>query len=150
MIRPMKPLTCLCRKQMVKSLFRAGLYEVYECPECLRLLVVSKHTPHQCWYIPEHLIEPVTSVCKDSLETKESAMKCPLFTYNKMSKEGEWEEFPKDCLQEECAWWDYNRGNCLIGSLIFYLAEILLTLRLMQEKMPPKEEYEHRDTEAGP
>lgn len=51
-------------------------------------------------------------------------MKCPLLaiTDERVGRVG----FPQgcDCIKEECAWWDRQRGCCLFGMLCIYLERL--------------------------
>lgn len=68
-------------------------------------------------------------------------MKCPLFYANKMTDTGEWEESPRDCLKEECAWWDAELKQCAVFALNVGLATIHGTLEELLITMPTRNQF---------
>lgn len=44
-------------------------------------------------------------------------MKCPLFYTGWLEHESEDSKQHTDCLQEECAWWDKDNGQCGVATL---------------------------------
>lgn len=63
-------------------------------------------------------------------------MKCPLMIMARHSSERS--GFPPDyyCLQEECAWWDSENGECDFKVLRRNLGLIALALSEIANKMP--------------
>ena len=51
-------------------------------------------------------------------------MKCPLFVMSYMLKVGEAPTHQAECIKEECAWWDKDRGVCAVLTLIKRLNQI--------------------------
>jgi len=62
-------------------------------------------------------------------------MKCPL----RIANPAEWvRESPTeaDCLEDECAWWEPDNGECIMQALNRNLLDVRASLDDIQEKMP--------------
>jgi hypothetical protein len=63
-------------------------------------------------------------------------MKCPLFYTARLHlpREITWDKC--ECLKEECAWWDYEIGQCSMVTLARQAHNIYSVLDLIGDKMP--------------
>lgn len=64
-------------------------------------------------------------------------MKCPILHHHEdeVGDPNRW--VMEDCLQEECAWWDKTRNNCVIEHLAYCLrvaTEELVDIRHLMSK----------------
>lgn len=63
-------------------------------------------------------------------------MKCPLLRIT-WKAEPELRKFEiLDCLQEECAWWDFERGCCCHKSIYLELDRVVAFIKGIEDKMP--------------
>ena len=64
-------------------------------------------------------------------------MKCPLpvieVVVDSFPPEMGW----RDCIKEECAWWDKRFSRCAILRLVKPLEEIVTAISMVRDKMPP-------------
>jgi len=63
-------------------------------------------------------------------------MKCPLMKAEAILPNGAYVRQQKDCIQEECAWWDARLSQCSIRSLVGWLDALSLELNQIKDKMP--------------
>lgn len=55
-------------------------------------------------------------------------MKCPLPSFYRSYPSGDVAAEPKDCLKEECAWWDTAYQGCSILSVVRELTELVIAM----------------------
>ena len=68
-------------------------------------------------------------------------MKCPLSNSMVTDKSGELEFTFRDCLKEECAWWDTEEQSCDPSGLRHHLKSLIAQLWVLTEKMPHEEQF---------
>ena len=63
-------------------------------------------------------------------------MKCPLRFTLDYSEKGILSTPVRDCLKEECAWWDSDREMCRVIGLDYHIALLTKVLLDIRDKMP--------------
>lgn len=71
-------------------------------------------------------------------------MKCPISPWGLRSSTPPVRESFKDCLKEECAWWEQDLNLCAIKELALELRYTQLRLADMEKKMPHKGQFRGR------
>jgi len=68
-------------------------------------------------------------------------MKCPLFVLAKTAHYSENVMITTDCLKEECAWWNKDRGVCSVKLGAGAIYDLWYQLTQIKEKMPHEEQF---------
>ena len=67
-------------------------------------------------------------------------MKCPMLTMYAMTYKKPEEFKDRDCLKEECAWWQREIGNCIIYQMGMEVGTLCCLLEQIADRLPPGEQ----------
>ncbi|GAJ24745.1 unnamed protein product [marine sediment metagenome] len=68
-------------------------------------------------------------------------MKCPMLTMYAVTLKTPEEFKDRDCLKEECAWWNSEVAACSVVSLVLELSTLSEIMAGIKFKMPHEEQF---------
>lgn len=68
-------------------------------------------------------------------------MKCPLPLVTLVTDSFPPDNLFRDCLEEECAWWDEEQKRCDPTGLAHWVRALIAQLWEIKEKMPHEEQF---------
>jgi len=68
-------------------------------------------------------------------------MKCPLLEMGWLADTDNSDSCSRDCLKEECAWWDHKHGVCTVKVIKKALVDLTEILANIQTKTPHEGQF---------